>query len=433
MEFPRVAFRPVRFDREHLVTFARYLLRRFIDDRCFETAGALSYTTLFALVPLTAAAIGILSAFPVFDTWTQRLADFVFRNFVPTAGATIRDYVLAFAGNISRMTVVGILVLLASALMMMSAIEDRLNRIWRVDKRRSSVARFLVYWAALTLGPILAVGGLALSSYLVALPVINRAASQSLVHDVLLRLLPSVLTLLAMLFLYVFVPNRRVAWRHAFVGALLAALLFEFAKWGFAQYVGNFPSYQLLYGALAVIPIFLVWVYLSWVIVLLGASIAASLSSFEYRPLAERLPPGAEFLGLLHVLKHFVAAQREGRVLAPGEFGRRERFLSEDLVQRAVSDLVAAGMVEETDGRGWVLCCGLDSHGLGRVYEIGRYRLPLDRSLEEHWNAGLPPPLQKALKELAESLRERLNQPLMHFYPQPSPARPETDPPSPSP
>ncbi|HET8897584.1 MAG TPA: YihY family inner membrane protein, partial [Rhodanobacteraceae bacterium] len=212
------------FDRESLLAFARHLWRRFVDDKCFETAGALSYTTLFALVPLTAAVIGILSAFPVFNTWTQQLTDFVFRSFVPAAGATVRDYLFQFAGNASKMTALGVVVLLASALMMMSAIEDRLNRIWRVEKQRSSVSRFLMYWAALTLGPILAVGGLALSSYLFALPVLNQAAHQFGLQSRVLQLLPFLLTLLMMLLLYTLVPNRRVGWRPALVGAFVAAI-----------------------------------------------------------------------------------------------------------------------------------------------------------------------------------------------------------------
>jgi membrane protein len=413
----RVASRSVRFDREHLLTFARFLWQRFVDDKCFETAGALSYTTLFALVPLTAAVVGILSAFPVFSVWTQELTDFVFRSFVPAAGATVRDYLFQFAGNASKMTALGIVVLLASALMMMSAIEDRLNRIWRVEKRRSSVSRFLLYWAALTLGPILVVGGLALSSYLFALPILNQAASQFGLQARLLRLLPFLITLLAMLLLYMLVPNRRVAWRHAIVGALLAAVLFEFAKWGFALYVSKVPSYQQIYGALAVVPIFLIWIYVSWVIVLLGASIAASLSSFDYRPLDERLPQGAEFLGLLHVLKHFVAAQRDGRVLTLGALAERERFVSDDLLQRYLGDLHHAGLTVENEDHGWSLLRSLDSASLLPVYEAGGYRLPLDSATLARWSADLPTPLRMMLAGLAETLRHRLATTLAELFP----------------
>ncbi len=404
-------------DREHAVTFARFLWQRFVDDECFQTAGALSYTTLFALVPLTAAVFGILSAFPVFSTWTQEVSDFIFRNFVPGAGTTVRVYLLQFASNASKMTAVGVLVLLLTALLMMSAIEDRLNRIWRVKKRRSSMARFLLYWTALTLVPILVVGGLALSSYLFALPMLGGASLVPSVKDVLLRTLPFFTTLIALLLLYVLVPNRRVAARHALVGAFLGACLFEFAKWGFGQYVSNVPTYQQLYGALAVIPIFLVWIFLSWVIVLLGASITASLSSFDFRPLSERLTPGHEFVGLLHVLKQFVAAQRGGQELHAGDLRARERFISDDLLARCLNDLTEVGLIRQTEDMGWVLVRSLDSASLAAVYEAGDYRIPLDTSSMARWNASLPPAMRDMLATMAVRLRASLETPLDSLYP----------------
>lgn len=417
-----MVLRYVPIDREHATTFARFMWQRFVDDECFQTAGALSYTTLFALVPLTAAIFGILSAFPVFSVWTQDLTDFIFRNFVPAAGATVREYLLQFAGNASKMTAIGVLVLFLSALLMMSAIEDRLNRIWRVKKRRSSLSRFLLYWTALTLVPILLVSGLALSSYLFALPALGGATLQPGVKDILLRMLPFFTTLVALLLLYILVPNRRVAVRHAVVGAVLGACLFEFAKWGFGQYVSNVPTYQQLYGALAVVPIFLVWIFLSWVIVLLGASITASLSSFDYRPLDERLTPGHEFVGLLHVVKQFVAAQREGRELDAGDLRERERFISDDLLKRCVDDLAGVGLIRQTDSMGWTLVRSLDSADLATVYEAGEYRIPLDTGSMARWNASLPPPMRSMLVELAEQMRAHLETPLDRLYPLDAPS-----------
>lgn len=411
-------------DREHAATFARFIWQRFVDDECFQTAGALSYTTLFALVPLTAAIFGILSAFPVFSVWTQDLTDFIFRNFVPAAGATVREYLLQFAGNASKMTVVGVLVLFLSALMMMSAIEDRLNRIWRVKKRRSSIARFLLYWTALTLVPILVVGGLALSSYLFALPILGGATLEPSVKDVLLRMLPFTTTFVALLLLYTLVPNRRVAFRHALVGALLGACLFEFAKWSFGLYVSTVPSYQQLYGALAVVPIFLIWIFLSWVIVLLGASITASLSSFDYRPLSERLTPGHEFIGLLHVLKQFVAAQRDGCELHAGDLREREQFISDDLLERCLDDLAGVGLIRQTEDLGWTMVRSLDTASLANVYEAGDYRIPLDTSSMARWNASLPEPMQAMLTELASALRGQLDVRLDKLYPIAPPSEP---------
>src|SRR3546814_458168 len=155
--------------RERVQAFARFLARRFVDDRCFETAGALSYTTVFALVPLSAVAFAIVSGFPVFQQWTDRLGDFVFSNFVPDAARTVETYLRQFTVGVSGLTLAGTLVLIVSAVLTLSSIEATFNRIWRVDAPRPRLTRFLVYWTVLSLGAIAATAALAFTSYLYAL------------------------------------------------------------------------------------------------------------------------------------------------------------------------------------------------------------------------------------------------------------------------
>ncbi len=405
-----------RFDRDRLIAFARFVWQRFVDDKCFETAGALSYTTLFALVPLTVAVFSILAAMPVFSDWRDVLTDFVFRNFVPAAGDAVQKYVLEFAGNASKLTGIGIFVLLLSALMMMSSIEERFNRIWRVQTRRSTVSRFMMYWAALTLGPILIVAGLTLTSYLAALPLVGRVSQGMELKRRVLELLPFIVSVLGLYAIYVMVPNRRVSKSAAAIGALLAALLFELAKWAFAAYVRSVPSYREIYGALAVVPIFLVWIYLSWAIVLLGASITASMGAFDYRRREDRLPEGAEFLGLMHLLEHFVAAQRRGVALDERGLLARDSFISDDLLQRYLGDLHAAGLIQRTENDTWVMVRSLDTATLMEIYESGRYRLPLDVAVLEPFCEGLPEPLRVRLDELARMLRGELGTRLSDLF-----------------
>ncbi|HET7358599.1 MAG TPA: YihY family inner membrane protein [Rhodanobacteraceae bacterium] len=420
----------LRFDRDRVRAFACFLWQRFVDDKCLETAGALSYTTLFALVPVTAAVFGILAALPVFSGWSDALSDFLFRNFVPAAGHAVQHYLLKFAGNASKLTGIGIVVLLVSALMIMFSIEERFNRIWRVPGKRSPVSRFLMYWAALTLGPILLVAGLTVTSYLAALPLLGRAGDQIDVGGHILGMLPWVVTFIALFSMYRVIPDRPVPWRHAAIGALLATLLFEFARWAFATYVRSVPSYQEIYGALAVVPIFLVWIYLSWVIVLLGASIAASLTAFEYRPSADRLPPGAEFLGLMHLLKHFAAAQRGGRALGEAELRTCERFVSDDLLKRYLDDMQDAELIQRTEGGdAWVMTHSLDTATLTELYEAGHYRLPLDAQALDGLCAGLPVALRTLLADLATHLRSSLDTRLSDvFFPLARADAPPTDP-----
>ncbi len=406
-----------RFERERLIAFARFVWQRFVDDKCFETAGALSYVTLFALVPLTVVVFGILSALPSFSDWTQVLTEFVFRNFVPAAGDAVRTYVLQFAGNASKLTGIGIGVLLLSALVMMSSIEERLNRIWRVQTRRSPLSRFMLYWTALTLGPVLVVSGLAVTSYLAALPLLGRVGDAVELKNRLLSVLPFAVSLVGLFCLYVLVPNRRVSRRAALAGALLAAILFEIAKWGFAEYVRTVPSYRQVYGTLAVVPIFLLWIYLSWAIALLGASVAASLGAFDYRPRGTRLPEDAEFIGLLHLLGQFVAAQRQGTALDVRTLQKRMVFVPDDLLQRYLGDLHGVGLIRRTEEDAWVMARSLDSASLMEIYHAGRYRLPLDTAELEPFSEGLPNALHAHLDELAQLLRDRLGTPLAELFP----------------
>jgi len=364
-------------DRERVLAFLRFTWNRFLEDRCMQTAGALSYTSVFALVPLTAAVLGILAAFPGFAGWRERLTGWVFDNFVPAAGSTVQEYITQFADNASKATAVGILVLLFSAISLMMSIEDAFNRIWRVSASRSTGARFLVYWAALTAGPLLLVAALAVSSYALALPFIDVADAQFSIKARVLSVLPFLIVFAALVAAYVVIPNRSVRLRFALVGAFIAAVLFEAAKRGFALYATQYASYQQVYGALAMVPIFIFWIYLSWTIVLFGASLTASLSAFQYRPLALRLPQGQEFAGLVRVIGHFAAAQRAGRGVHSDALLRAEPFLTDDLLQRYLGDLQRTGLIRRSEVGEWVVARDLSVTTLAELYEEGGYRLPL--------------------------------------------------------
>lgn len=406
-------------DKERQRAFVRFLWERFIADRCPQTAGALAYTTLFALVPLTAAILGILSAFPVFESWRIQLTDFVFRNFVPAAGDVVQTYLTQFAEKASQATAIGIVVLIFSAVSLMMSIEDAFNRIWRVQTSRGHAARFVVYWTTLSLGPLLLVAALALSSYLFALPLLEQAESGLGLKTRLLGVLPFVIVWIALFASYLLIPNRRVRVRDAAIGAIVAALLFEGVKRGFALYVSRVPSYEQVYGTLAVVPIFLLWIYLSWLVVLLGASMTAAVSAFEYRPESQRLKLGHEFLGLLRVLRHFVDAQRLGRGWCSEDLRAKERFLTDDLLQRYLGDLLRADMLRRTESGEWTLTRNLDSATLYDLYEAGLYRLPLGAVPHDGTRDELPPPLLGLLDRLALDMRATLATKLSDIFPSP--------------
>lgn len=267
--------------RKILGQFVSQVAKRFEQDRCQRVAGALSFTTVLAIVPLTAVILAVLSLAPGFSTWMTVIQDFIYSNFVPAAGEVVQKYLTQFSGKAGRLTTVGLLFLGVTAIMLLATIEQALNDIWRVANSRKLLHRFLTYWALLTLGPILVAGSLALTSKLFALSFLGRA-EVTMLHEVLGVMLPLVFEFGAVVLLYTVVPNVPVLWRHALAGGLFAAVLLEAAKYLFAAAMKYFTTYQVIYGAIAALPIFLVWVYISWVIILLGAIVTATLNDWQW-------------------------------------------------------------------------------------------------------------------------------------------------------
>ncbi|MCH8113818.1 MAG: YihY family inner membrane protein, partial [Proteobacteria bacterium] len=267
-----------------LADLLRYTAVRFHRDRCAQAAAALTFTSLLALVPLMAIVFASLAAFAVFGDVREELQAFIFESFVPHVGDVVSENLSRFAENAGRLTVVGSVVLGVTALMLLLTIQDSFNRIWRVAETRPPWVRWPAYWTLLSLGPLLLAASFSLSTYLFA-------AARSIDVDALTGPLawiaesaPMLLTTAALCPMYALMPNFPVQWRHAMVGGLAAAGCFEVLKRGFALYVANFPSYEIVYGAMAAFPLFLVWAYLSWVVVLLGAELTASLPEWRRRP-----------------------------------------------------------------------------------------------------------------------------------------------------
>ncbi|WP_277206996.1 virulence factor BrkB family protein [Vibrio misgurnus] len=260
--------------------FGRYLLTRINHDRVNVNAGYLAYITLLSIVPMLAVLLSILSSFAIFASAGEVIQDFVIANFVPAAGEVVKSALNEFIANTGKMTAVGGVFLLVAAIMLISNIDNNLNYIWRVQQKRRAVFSFSMYWMILTLGPILVGASIAVSSYITSLTILDHQALSG-AYKLFLRWLPFGLSLCAFGGLYLLVPNKKVYFHHAFTGALLAAVLFELSKKGFAIYITQFPSYQLIYGAIAAIPILFVWVYLGWFIVLVGAEVTAALGERE--------------------------------------------------------------------------------------------------------------------------------------------------------
>ena len=267
--------------------YLNYLFERFKEDRIIVYSGYLSFVTLLSIVPLLAVIFSVFSLFPVFQDWRGEVESFVFKNFVPTLGEAIQGYLVRFVENATKMTSVGLVVLILVALLLISSIDHTLNHIWRVRKNRRQVVSFSIYWVVLTLGPVLIGTSLLTTSYLLSLTGFEEN-TLLVVRKLFLTVLPYLSSFLSFLLLYLLVPHTRVHFWSALSGAMIAAVLFELSKSAFALYFTHFPVYKDIYGALAIIPLLFVWVFISWVVILVGAQVAASLDGFldEERTLA---------------------------------------------------------------------------------------------------------------------------------------------------
>lgn len=265
--------------KEGATTTGRFLghcLRRFQSDSCLRIAAALSYSSLLAVVPLLAIVLGMFSAFPLLEDLRFEVQVLLFENLLPDAGLEISDHLASFVDNANKMSGFGMAGLVLTTVLLFSTITASFNVIWRVERPRSLLWRLLFFTAILTLGPVLIAVSTVLSGHGLWLVRWLGFGAMAEAEFGPARLLPFLLTTFVLTGLYVIVPNRRVPIGDALVGAVFAALLLEALKIGFGYYLRQFPTYQVIYGALAVIPIFLVWMYLSWAVILFGAEVAAA-------------------------------------------------------------------------------------------------------------------------------------------------------------
>ncbi|KAF1708789.1 hypothetical protein CSC70_11790 [Pseudoxanthomonas kalamensis DSM 18571] len=402
-------------DRERIGTFARFLARRFLDDRLFQAAAALAYTTVFALVPLAMVVLGVLSAFPVFDQWRDQLIEYVFSHFVPGAASAVMNTLIGLSDNIGKLTVAGAVGLIVSLLITLNSVEGAFNRIWRVVGARPQISRFLVYWTVLTLGSLLAAASFAMSVQLFALPLFSTEEGKTL-QRIMLGMTPVLIQFVAITAIYRVVPHQHVKWRYATAGALLATILLELIKWGLGAYLGSFNAYQKVYGALAIAPIFLLWTYLCWVTILLGASFASAISAFRYQPLSMRLPVGYEVYGLLRMLGRFEQARVHGRGLHSDEILELEPMLTDSLIEQFLGQLSSIQLVRSTEGEEWLLARDLDDVTLAELYEACQLRLPIAEAVLPQRDDALGQDALQALDRLRMPLRDLLKQRVGDIY-----------------
>lgn len=411
--FHRARF--LTWDRARAGTFSRFLWKRFLDDRLFQAAGALSFTTAFAIVPLSMVVFGVLSAFPVYEQWSAQLSAYIFSNFVPSSARAVETHLLEFSKNAGKLTAVGVIVLVVSLLITLTSIEATFNKIWRVPTSRPTFGRLMVYWTVMTFGALLAAASLAISARFFALAIFQTQPGQWLEHW-LLRFTPTLIEYVALVVIYRVVPHRTIHWRYAALGAFFAVIMIEIVKMAAGSYLGSFGAYEKIYGTLALIPIFLGWIYFSWVAVLLGASLASSLSAFRYQPASQRLPWGYEFYGLLRLLGRFDEYRKRGKGLHLDDIRQLEPMLTDAMVQQMLQQLSAIGLLSRAESGEWLLARDLDDLSLGELYEACQLRIPTAEAWLPARDDALGDAAIAALDELRLPLRDLLRRPVASIY-----------------
>src|SRR3954471_7054267 len=402
----------MRHRLQQLGRFILHVLRRFQEERCLQIASSLTYTTLLSLVPLLTVALTLISAFPAFSEFTGHVDDFLSENVLPEAiGDVISRYIEEFTEKAARLTALGIAGLALTSFLLMYTIERAFNVIWRVRRGRGTAQRVVMYWSILTLGPALIGASLTMTTF-----VLSRSlgwVESAWLGDTALKLVPLLFTVAAFTLLYYIVPSRPVQPRHAFIGGLVAGVSFEIMKRGFALYVTLTPTYTIVYGAFATIPVFLVWIYASWVVAVLGAVVAALLPDYRLLRGEKRSVTGAAFADALEILCVLIHSQRSSEMPDVRRICERAS-VTREACEAILEQLCEAGWVARAAGWRWVLTCDPGRVAIGEVYR----RLVIDpERLSERAREGAP---REVLQALAAEVEGEMAAPIASLAQEPA-------------
>ncbi len=384
--------------QSRLYLFLKFFWRNVSEQHALQTAASLAYTTLLSIVPLVTVVFSIFGQLSILGDVSGSIQSFIFNNFVPAFGTTVQEYIVQFSANASQMTLTGVVILIVIALMLIATIDDTFNRIWLVKKRRSPVSRLLVYWAMITMGPLLIGVGIFLTSSVLAHPLINDVDQTLQIHTRLLRIAPFLTSAVAFTLIYMIVPNCYVPKRYALIGGVTAAIMFELAKFAFGIYVKTMPTYQNIYGAIAVVPLFLVWIYVSWVIVLIGSHLSYCLSTYKTAGQAKD-PQQCGIVEALPLLKHLWNKQQVGESSELQDIIQQLPQLPSGQLQSLLSVLHEKQWVHQVDEEGWSLARDLHITSLYDLYQDLPGRLPA-LAHESPYDDGIADPITQKLQPI---------------------------------
>lgn len=332
--------------------------RRLSSDKLTQVAASLTYTTVLAVVPLLAVVLSLFTAFPIFKELQVELNHFLSNNLMPEAmSKTIMMYLNGFASKARNMTAIGSVVLMVTSILLMKTIDEALNAIWRVKRQRPLTIRVLIYWAILSIGPFMLAASI-WASTVVARTQLGIGVDISVLQNIFATVFPTLLSFTGFTLLYYVVPNCSVYLKDAMIGAAISAILFETMKMGFTFYITKFPSYTVIYGAFATIPLFLLWIYLSWLVVLFGAIIASLVPQIRFRHFETQDKSGADFVQAIRILRTLAASSNNNPPGKSTQYILKELQGSSAHTLQVLNQLNALGYIVNTQGKRserWVL------------------------------------------------------------------------------
>jgi membrane protein len=361
--------------------FVSHLIERYVEDRCQATAAALTYQTLFAVVPLLTVMYAIFNAFEAFSGLSDMVEGFVFDNVVPENVVVLQDYLRDFSTQARNLGAPSLVFLGVTAFLMLFTIERTFNEIWRVREPRQGFQRFLMYWAVLSLGPILVGVGFAISTYILSLPLITGMTD----YTGALRYVPILLSASMFTLMYVAVPNCAVSFKHAVVGGIIVAMAFEMAKYLFG-FVMSRSSIEVIYGAFAAVPLFLLWIYISWTIILMGAELVKGLAVFR--------PDGgatleAPLFQIMIILEMFYRAHQLGEVVSEEDVRQQGARIDLERWNDYRQCLVELDLIRVVDRGGLILARDLSEVSFWDLYQRLPWPMPLQIKGDGAWESKL--------------------------------------------
>ncbi|WP_201588131.1 YihY family inner membrane protein [Psychrobacter jeotgali] len=370
----------IPFLQQRWFQFLRFLTRHFIEDNCQQKAASLTYTTMLSIVPILTVLLMILSSVPALAMVRAQIYEVIYSNLLPQSGLQVSKYINNFAEKSTNLTAIGAMVLFVTTILTLTTIERAFNQIWRVEDRSGGMKSMVRYWTIVTLGPLVLGTAFIVSSTVQSLSFLNRQiAGYGIDWSFWVQVISIGITVAGFIGMYWFIPKARVPFKNAAIAGIIVAIVFELLKHVFGTVMTNFTSYEAIYGAFAALPIFLLWIFLSWNLILLGVEISYTLTIFETREVHPRHPLLSllDMLNLIH--SHYLKGEAVNEQQLRDVLGRKEL----PKWYTYINYLKDSNLIATTDNDEYVLKRDLGQMTLWDFYRTLPYPLPIKDELED--------------------------------------------------